>query len=72
MGPEELMTGDYGEEIVGLVFGFEPVATDGAVGALQVAWLPRAGPGSRRLRKRTCGVEGTGGVVDGLGGKGSF
>jgi hypothetical protein len=30
---EEFMTEDLGEEdIVGLVFGFEPVATDGAVG----------------------------------------
>jgi hypothetical protein len=35
------MTEDLGEEdIVGLVFGFELVATDGAVGASEVAWFP--------------------------------
>ena len=39
--PEELMPEDLGEEdIVGLVFGFELVATDGAVGASEVAWFP--------------------------------
>ena len=36
------MTEDLGEEdIVGDVLGFEPVATDGAVGAAQVAGFPR-------------------------------
>jgi hypothetical protein len=36
------MSEDLGEEdIVGLVFGFELVATDGAVGAAQVAGFPR-------------------------------
>ena len=35
------MTEDLGEEdIVGLVFGFELVATDGAVGASEVSWFP--------------------------------
>jgi hypothetical protein len=35
-------TEDLGEEdIVGDVFGFELVATDGAVGASEVAWFPR-------------------------------
>jgi hypothetical protein len=39
---EEFMTEDLCEEnIVGLVFGFEPVATDGAVGAAQEAGFPR-------------------------------
>ena len=38
---EEFMAEDLGEEdIVGLVFGFELVATDGAVGASQVSWFP--------------------------------
>jgi hypothetical protein len=30
------------EDIVGDVFGFELVATDGAVGAAQVSWFPRS------------------------------
>jgi hypothetical protein len=35
------MAEDLGEEdIVGLVFGFELVATDGAVGGAQVAGFP--------------------------------
>jgi hypothetical protein len=35
------MAEDLGEEdIVGLVFGFELVATEGAVGASEVAWFP--------------------------------
>jgi hypothetical protein len=39
--PQEFMAEDLGEEdIVGLVFGFELVATDGAVGAAEVAWFP--------------------------------
>jgi hypothetical protein len=38
---EEFMAEDLCEEdIVGLVFGFELVATDGAVGASEVAWFP--------------------------------
>jgi hypothetical protein len=38
---EEFMAEDLGEEdIVGLVFGFELVATDGAVGAAEVSWFP--------------------------------
>ena len=42
---EEFMAEDLGEEdIVGLVFGFELVATDGAVGASEVALVSREGP----------------------------
>jgi hypothetical protein len=38
---EEFVTEDLGEEdIVGNVFWFELVATDGAVGASQVSWFP--------------------------------
>jgi hypothetical protein len=38
---EEFVAEDLGEEdIVGLVLGFELVATDGAAGASQVAWFP--------------------------------
>ena len=38
---EEFMAEDLGEEdIVGLVFGFELVAADGAVGAAEVAGFP--------------------------------
>jgi len=41
IGTEEFMTEDLGKEnIVGDVFGFEPVATDGAVGAAEVAGFP--------------------------------
>jgi hypothetical protein len=47
------------EEIVGLVFGFELVATDGAVGASQVAWFP----GSVK------GAEGCGNVLGEFGGR---
>jgi hypothetical protein len=47
------------EDIVGDVFGFELVATDGAVGRAQVSWFPRVGRGSRRWRKRTWGALGT-------------
>jgi hypothetical protein len=36
------MAEDLGEEdIVGDIFGFELVATEGAVGAAEVAWFPR-------------------------------
>jgi hypothetical protein len=53
------MAEDLGEEdIVGLVFGFEFVATDGAVGAAQVALVSRAGRGNRRRRTRTWGAAG--------------
>jgi hypothetical protein len=39
---EEFMAEDLGEEnIVGLIFGFEAVATEGAVGRAQVAGFPR-------------------------------
>ena len=54
------MAEDLGEEdIVGLVFGFELVAADGAEGAAEVAWFPwLVKQGSRRRRKRTWGVGG--------------
>jgi hypothetical protein len=40
---EKFMAEDLSEEdIVGDVFGFELVATDGAVGAAQVSWFPRS------------------------------
>ena len=64
------MAEDLGEEdIVGLVFGFELVATDGAVGASEVAGFP---PGSFRGAKGVGHVLGelwAGGGVDGLGGR---
>jgi hypothetical protein len=45
---EEFMAKDLGEEdIVGLVFGFELVATDGAVGGAEAALVSRVGRGSR-------------------------
>jgi hypothetical protein len=56
------------EDIVGLVFGFEAVAADGAVGGAQVARFSGVGRGSRRRRKRTLGV-GAGGGVHCLGGR---
>jgi hypothetical protein len=46
------------KDIVGLVFRFEAVATDGAVGAAEVAGFPGLGRGSRRRRKRTWGALG--------------
>jgi hypothetical protein len=53
------MAEDLGEEdIVGDVFGFELVATDGAVGSSASVLVSRVGPGSRRRRKRTWGVGG--------------
>jgi hypothetical protein len=55
------MAEDSGEEdIVGLVFGFELVATDGAVGASEVAGFP---PGVVE------GAEGGGNVLWELGGR---
>jgi hypothetical protein len=42
IGSQEFMAEDLSEEdIVGLVFGFELVATEGAVGAAQVSGFPR-------------------------------
>ena len=41
IGSQEFVAEDLGEEdIVGLVFWFEHVATDGAVGGAEVAWFP--------------------------------
>ena len=46
IGTEEFVAEDLCEEdIVGVVFGFEIVATDGAVGASQVAGFPGLGQG---------------------------
>jgi hypothetical protein len=56
---QEFVAEDLGEEdIVGLVFGFELVATDGAIGGAEVSWFPGKAQGSRRRRKRTWGVVG--------------
>jgi hypothetical protein len=63
------MAEDLGEEdIVGLVFGFEAVATDGAVGAPQVAGFPRQVEGAEG-GGNVLGELRTGGGVDGLGGR---
>jgi hypothetical protein len=63
---------DLGEEdIVGDVFGFEHVATDGAVGGAQVALVSRVGPGSRS-GGNVLGEPRAGGGVDGLGGRRAF
>jgi hypothetical protein len=40
VGPEELVAEDlYQENVIGLVLRFEALATDGAVGAVEVAWF---------------------------------
>ena len=63
------MTEDLGEEdIVGLVFGFELVATDGAVGASQVAGFPGSVEGAEG-GGHVLGELGAGGGVNGLGGR---
>jgi hypothetical protein len=65
--PEEFMTEDLGEEdIVGLVFGFELVATDGAVGASEVAGFPRQVEGAEG-GGNVLGELRAGGGVDGFG-----
>ena len=46
------------EDVLGHVFGFKAVATDGGVGASQVSLVSREGRGSRRQPKRIWGVEG--------------
>jgi hypothetical protein len=66
---QKFMTEDLGEEdIVGDVLGFESVATDGAVGASQVAGLPRQFEGAEG-GGHVLGELGAGGGVDGLGGR---
>jgi hypothetical protein len=60
---------DLGEEdIVGLVFGLELVATDGAVGAAQVAGFPREIEGAEG-GGNVLGELGAGGGVNGLWGR---
>jgi hypothetical protein len=56
------------EDIVGLVFGFELVATDGAVGASQVAGFPREVEGAKG-GGNVLGKLGAGGGVNGCGGR---
>jgi hypothetical protein len=66
---EEFMSEDLGEEdIVGLIFGFEAVATDGAVGAAQVAWFPWEVEGAEG-GGNVLGELWAGGGVNGLGGR---
>jgi hypothetical protein len=72
VGSEEFMTEDLCEEdIVGLVFGFEAVATDGAVGSSGGGRVSRVDRGSRRRRTRTLGSWGPVVLLTALG-KGSF
>jgi hypothetical protein len=55
-------TEDLSEEaMVGDIFGFEPVATEGAVGGAQVAGFPR----------QVEGAEGVGNVLGGAGARSS-
>jgi hypothetical protein len=66
---EEFVTEDLGEEdIVGDVFWFELVATDGAVGASQVSWFPREVEGAEG-GGNVLGELGAGGGVNGLCGR---
>src|SRR5271166_3363120 len=72
IGTEEFVTKDLGEEdIVGDVFGFEAVATDGAVGASQVSWFPGLVKGAEG-GGNVLGELGAGGGVNGLGGREAF
>jgi hypothetical protein len=57
------------EDIVGLVFGFELVATDGAVGAAQVAWFPPGMVQGAEGGGHVLGELWAGGGVDGCGGR---
>jgi hypothetical protein len=66
------MAEDLGEEdIVGLVLGFKPVATDGAVGAAEVTWFPGQVEGAEG-GGHVLGELRAGGGVDGLGGREVF
>ena len=61
------MAEDLGQEdVVGLVFGFELVAADGAVGAAQVARLPGSVQGAESLGDVLWELR-AGGGVDGVG-----
>jgi hypothetical protein len=63
------VTEDLGEEnIVGNILGFELVATEGAVGAAQVAWFPREVEGAEG-GGNVLGKLWAGGGVDGLWGR---
>ena len=64
---EEFVAEDLGEEdIVGDVFGFELVATDGAVGAAEVAGFPGSFQGAEG-GGHILGELGAGGGVNGCG-----
>ena len=66
------MSEDLGEEdIVGLVFGFELVATDGAVGAAQVAGFPGQFEGAEG-GGNVLGELRAGGGVNGVGAREAF
>jgi len=54
------------EDVVGLVYGLEPVAADGAVGVAQVARLPRSVQGAEGARDVLWEL-GAGGGIDGIG-----
>jgi hypothetical protein len=72
IGTEEFVAEDLGEEdIVGDVFGFEAVATDGAVGASEVSWFPREVEGAEG-GGNVLGELGASGGVNGLGGREAF
>jgi hypothetical protein len=63
------VTEDLGEEdIVGLVLGLEPVATDGAVGAAEVSGFPGLVKGAEG-GGHVLGELEAGGGVHGLGGR---
>jgi hypothetical protein len=66
------MAEDLGEEdIVGLVFGFEAVATDGAVGGSEVAGFPRQFEGAEG-GGNVLGELRAGGGVNGVGAREAF
>ena len=56
------------EDIVGLVFGFELVATESAVGAAEVSWFPGQVEGAEG-RGHVLWELGAGGGVNGVGGR---
>jgi hypothetical protein len=69
---EEFMTEDLCEEdIVGLAFGFELVAADGAVGASEVTWFPREVEGAEGGGNVLWELW-AGGGVNGFGGRKAF
>lgn len=70
--PQELVAEDLGQEdIVGLIFGFKPVAADGPVGAPEVARFPGL-VGRAEGVGNVLGKLGAGGGVDGVGAREGF